>query len=182
MAGEQSDSPDRTAVPDNEIRDELPQDLDITAIEEPYVFPNNNRRKVPGYLYLFIAAACLAAWLFLRTEDSVLINGGMLFAAVVLGVFGAFHLIAGWNLDVDEEQALVEATKAVGFPIGHASAQMGWRGYLSRPTWRVLCYSADSPPSMRGLVLVDGVNGEVVDQIVERNPEDWSEFVDLTDG
>jgi hypothetical protein len=46
----------------------------------------------------------------------------------------------------------------------------------SRPTWRILVYSADDPPTKRGLVLVDGVDGSVVDQIVEDNPEDWSEF------
>ena len=49
------------------------------------------------------------------------------------------------------------ATRQVGFPVGHASAQMGWRGLLSRPTWRILLYSADDPPEKRGLVLVDGV-------------------------
>jgi hypothetical protein len=51
---------------------------------------------------------------------------------------------------------------------------MGWRGLLSRPTWRVLVYSADDPPEKRGLVLVDGVDGSIVEWLVEDNPEDWS--------
>ena len=48
----------------------------------------------------------------------------------------------------------------------------------SRPTWRILLYSNDEPPAKRGLVLVDGVQGDVVDFFVEDNPEDWSEFAD----
>ena len=68
------------------------------------------------------------------------------------------------------------ASRAVGFPVGHASAQMGWRGLLSRPTWRILLYSAENPPAPRGLVLVDGVDGEIVQHFVEDNPEDWSEL------
>jgi hypothetical protein len=44
----------------------------------------------------------------------------------------------------------------------------------SRPTWRVLVYSAESPPHQRGLVLVDAVDGQVLEQLVEANPEtDW---------
>jgi hypothetical protein len=77
-----------------------------------------------------------------------------------------------------ERDALVAATRVVGFPVGHASAQMGWRGLLSRPTWRILLYSADDPPTRRGLVLVDGVDGGIVDWFVEDNPEDWSQFAD----
>ncbi len=41
----------------------------------------------------------------------------------------------------------------------------------SRPTWRVLCYSAEDPPAQRGLVLVDAIDGEVVQFFVEANPE-----------
>jgi hypothetical protein len=53
---------------------------------------------------------------------------------------------------------------------------MVWRGWLSRPTWRILLYSAENPPSRRGIVLVDGVGGGVLEWFVEDNPEDWSEF------
>ena len=62
-----------------------------------------------------------------------------------------------WHLDVDERDALVAATREVGFAVGHASAQLGWRGLRSRPTWKILVYSAEEPPLKRGLVLVDGV-------------------------
>ena len=104
----------------------------------------------------------------------MLVNTGVLVAAVVLALIGVYSFVAGWNLDVDESDALVAATRQVGFPVGHASAQMGWRGLLSRPTWRILLYSADDPPEKRGLVLVDGVDGSIVEWFVEDNPEDWS--------
>ena len=61
----------------------------------------------------------------------------------------------------------------VGFPVGHASAQQVWHGLRSRPTWRVLCYSAEEPPDRRGLVLVDAVDGRVLEHLVESNPERW---------
>jgi hypothetical protein len=104
----------------------------------------------------------------------VLVNGGFLAAAGLLALVGVYSIVAGWNLDVDERDALVLAVAEVGFPVGHASAQLGWRGLLSRPTWRILLYSAEDPPTKRGLMLVDGVNGEIVEGFVEDNPEDWS--------
>jgi hypothetical protein len=165
---------DAGKVNDADHVDELPEDLDAAGYVGPYLFPNNNRRRIPGYLYLATAAACVAVWALV--DDSPYVNGGFLLAAALLTVVGVYSLVSGWNLDVDEQDALVAATRAVGFPVGHASAQMGWRGLLSRPTWRILLYSADTPPAKRGLVLVDGVDGEIVQHFVEDNPEDWSEL------
>jgi hypothetical protein len=156
--------------------DVLPEDLDITGLVGPYTFPNINRRRVPGMLYLAIALACFVLWVVNRGDDHVLVNSGFLVVAVFLGLVGAYHVVAGWNLDVTDTDALVAAVKRVGFPVGHASAQLGWRGLLSRPTWRILLYSAEDPPARRGLVLVDGVDGSVLAELVEENPEDWSEL------
>ena len=163
------------AVDDADVRDVLPEDLNVSEFVGPYVFPNNNRRRVPGYLYLLIGFGCLAAW-FVGGSDGVLVNDGFLFAGVSLILVGAYHLLAGWNLDVDERDALVAATERVAFPVGHASAQLGWRGLASRPTWRILLYSAENPPTRRGLVLVDGVDAEIVAAFTEDNPEDWSDL------
>jgi hypothetical protein len=160
---------------DDEVTDALPEDLNASEWVGPYVFPNNNRRRVPGYLYLGVGAACFAAWA-LAGADAVLVNDGFLFAGVLLVLLGAYHLLAGFDLDVDERDALVGATRQVGFAVGHASAQLGWRGLRSRPTWRILLYSAEDPPAKRGLVLVDGVDGEIVAHFVEDNPEDWSDL------
>jgi len=162
-------------VGDADVRDELPEDLNVSEFVGPYVFPNNNRRRVPGYLYLVIGVSCIALWAVTK-PDAVLVNVGYLWAGGALILIGAYHLVAGWNLDVDERDALVAATERVGFPVGHASAQLGWRGLASRPTWRILVYSAENPPTRRGLVLVDGVDGEIVAWFTEENPEDWSDL------
>jgi hypothetical protein len=162
------------ALSDEDIRDALPEDLDAAGYVGPYLFPNNNRRRIPGILYLVIAAGCVALYLVTKGHNPVLVNGGYVAAAIGLTLVGAYSIVAGWNLDVDERDALVVATGKVGFPVGHASAQMGWRGVLSRPTWRILLYSAEDPPERRGLVLIDGVDGSVVEWFVEENPEDWS--------
>jgi hypothetical protein len=156
-------------------RDELPADLDVSQYVGPYTFPDIKRRRIPGYLYLASAAALFALWLT-RHDGGVLVNDGFLVAAIGLALLGAYHVRAGWPLAVRETDALAAASAEIGFPVGHASAQLGWRGVLSRPTWRILLYSAENPPAKRGLVFVDGVDGGVVDHIVEDNPEDWSQY------
>jgi hypothetical protein len=162
-------APERDAVPDD-VRDELPDDLDPSNFVGAYEFPDNSRRRIPGYLYLALAAICLVLYL---TLDSVLVNGGLAWAAVILGAVGLFSISSGWRMQVDEKQVLVAAQQAVGFPVGHAAAQQVWHGLRSRPTWRVLCYSAEEPPDQRGLVLVDAVDGRVLQHMVEDNPEQW---------
>ncbi len=171
----QGDAPDEELP---EAGDALPDDLDVSTFVGPYQFPNNNRRRIPGYIYLGLGALCVAVWGFTRGGDPVLVNDGVLYAGIALVLVAGYHFLAGVSLELDEKDALVGATHAVGFPVGHASAQMGWRGLRSRPTWRVLLYSADDPPTKRGLVLLDGVDGEVIDQFVEDNPEDWTQFDD----
>ncbi len=157
--------------------DELPADLQPDRVDhDEYIFPNNNRRRIPGLLYLALALVLIVVYLV--RGEGVFVNAGYLGVALLLGLFGLYSLVAGWNLDVDERDALVSAIDAVGFPVGHASAQMGWRGWLSRPIWRILLYSADDPPSQRGFAIVDGVDGRVIESFVESNPEDWTELVD----
>jgi hypothetical protein len=163
-------------VGNEEIRDALPDDLDAAGFVGPYQFPDNSRRRIPGVLYLVIAGLCLLVWFLTRDTDPVLVNDGFLLAAALLGAVGLFSITSGWRMHVDEKQALVVATATVGFPVGHASAQQVWRGLRSRPTWRILAYSVENPPRRRALVLVDAVDGHVVEHLVEENPEhDWSE-------
>jgi hypothetical protein len=162
-------------VGDEDVRDTLPADLDASGFVGPYLFPNNSRRRIPGVVYVVMGVGCVVLWL-LRGDGGTLVNAGTGIAGVVLVLVGLYHLQAGWDLAHDENDALVSATRAVGFPVGHASAQLGWRGVRSRPTWRILLYSNESPPSKRGLVLVDGVDGAIVDTYVEANPEDWSAY------
>jgi hypothetical protein len=154
--------------------DSLPHELDVTAYVGPYTFPDIRRRRWPALIYLVTAVGCLALWASHRGSGHVLVNSGFLAVAIGLTLVAAYHLAAAWPLAIKETDALVAATREVGFPVGHASAQLGWRGLRSRPTWRILLYSAEDPPSQRGLVLVDAVDGEVLDHFVEANPEDWS--------
>ncbi|MBM3683707.1 MAG: hypothetical protein FJW83_04050 [Actinobacteria bacterium] len=154
--------------------DVLPADLQPALVTGPYLFPNNSRRRIPAVLYL-ICAAALAA-LVVTGADSPAVNGGLVAAAVLFGVLGVYSLAAGGDLRVDDHDALVAAGVAAGFAVGPASIQLGWRGVLARPTWRILLYSDELPrPTRRALVLVDGFDGTVVDAIVEDNPEDWSD-------
>jgi len=170
-----ADEPAAPDAPAGEVRDALPEDLDVSGFVGPYQFPDNSRRRYPGVLYLVIAALCLVLWLARGGDDAVLVNGGFLLAAILLAAAGVMSLTSGWRMHVDEKDALVAASKAVGFAVGHASAQLAWRGLRSRPTWRILCYSAEEPPRRRAFVLVDAVDGGIVGQIVEENPEDWQE-------
>ena len=158
-------------VSDAEVRDALPEDLDARGLVGPYVFPDNDRRRIPGMIYLLLAATTVVVTML--SEGSPLVDGGLYVGAAGLALLGAYHLQAGWSLGTDEADALVAAVREVGFPVGHASAQMAWRGLRSRPTWRVLVYSNESPPEQRGLVFVDGVDGSVVASHTELNPEDW---------
>jgi len=156
-----------------EHRDELPADLDVTAYDGMYTFPDIRRRRSPGIAYLVFAVVFGTLWA-IGGGDGVLVNNGFLAGAIALGLVGLYHLAAAWPLAVGDTEALLAAASEVGFPVGHASAQLGWRGLRSRPTWRILLYSSEDPPTQRGLVLVDGVDGEVLDHFVEDNPEDWS--------
>jgi len=160
---------------DEHVSDELPEELDASKFVGPYMFPNNNRRRVPAVLYMLMGGVAVVVWALTRDGNPVLVNGGILAGGIALIVFGLYSYQAGFDLEVDERDALVAATRAVGFPVGHASAQLGWRGVRSKPTWRILVYSNDDPPAQRGLVLVDGVNGDVLEHFVEDNPEDWTE-------
>lgn len=155
---------------DGEIRDQLPGDLDASAFVGPYQFPDNSRRRWPAAIYFVVSAACWVSWF--AAPDSALVNDGFAWAGALLAVFAAYVVSSSWRMTVDEAGALVRASAAAGFAVGHASAQQVWRGMRSRPTWRVLCYSSENPPATRALVLIDAIDGTLVEALVEANPED----------
>jgi hypothetical protein len=146
--------------------DQLPEELDVT-VARPYQVPDIARRRLGAVTVLVVAGLSAAGF-------AASGNSGLLVAAVVLGVVAAYQWACAWPRRVDETAALAAAAGAVGFPVGHASAQLAWRGLRSRPTWRVLLYSADEPPSKRGLVELDAVDGRVLGHYSEDNPEDWT--------
>jgi hypothetical protein len=166
---EPTEREDDDQTPNEQEGDDLPEELDVTAFVGPYVFPDIRRRRIAGALYVIVGAGAL--WAGLASG-----NGGLLLGAGLLLVIAVYHYVAGWHLEVDQTEALAVASRTVGFPVGHASAQLAWRGLLSRPAWRILVYSADEPPSIRGLVELDAVDGRVLGEYTERNPEDWSDL------
>ena len=167
--GDNGERPEHDDNDGEAYSDELPEDLDITAYVGPYEFPDIRRRRIAGTIYAVIAAVCV--WAAVSSG-----NEGFALAAVLLGLTAVYHFVAGWPLRVDQTEALATASRTVGFPVGHASAQLAWRGLRSRPTWRILVYSADEPPSIRGLVELDAVDGAVLGEYTEDNPEDWTQY------
>lgn len=151
--------------------DVLPADLNAVDSVRPFRFPDNSRRRIPGAIYLVGGVGTLA---ISAVSESAYVNSGVALGGVLLVVFGLHSIASGWSMTVDEQDALARASEAVGFAVGHASAQQVWRGLRSRPTWRVLCYSAEEPPTRRGLVLVDAIDGSVVQSLVEDADESWS--------
>jgi hypothetical protein len=154
---------------DDHAGDALPEELDVTAYVGPYLFPDIKRRRIAGAINGAFGVVGIGTGL---ASD----NDGLLYGGIVLVVIAIYHFIAGWHLAVDQTEALAAASRAAGFPVGHASAQLAWRGLRSRPSWRILVYSDDAPPTMRGLVEVDGVDAHILGQYTEPNPEDWSEY------
>jgi hypothetical protein len=163
MADERAD--DRA----DDYRDELPGELDVTGYVGPYLFPTMQRRRIPAAMYLVLAAVSLLGY----AQSS---NGGLLAAAIVLALIALYHYASAWPSNVDQTEALLIASRTVGFAVGHSSAQLAWHGLRARPVWRILLYSADEPPAMRGLVQVDAVDGTVMGEYTEPNPEDWSKY------
>jgi hypothetical protein len=127
------------------------------------------RRRIPATMYLVLALLCLGGY-------ALSSNTGLLAAAIVLALVAAYHYACAWPLNIDQTEALLIASRTVGFAVGHSSAQLAWHGLRARPVWRILLYSADAPPTMRGLVQVDAVDGTVMGEYTEPNPEDWSKY------
>lgn len=141
----------------------MPDDLDANVLG-PYEVPDPVRRRRAGVVY-FVAAAVTAIGVVLGLPTGMWIIVGV-FVAI-----GVYHFVAGHHLAVKDHQALTIANKATEFPVGHASAVLGFDGFTARPIWNVLVFSADEPPSKRGLVRVDGRSGAIVETYTEAVPQ-----------
>jgi len=151
-------------IPDDVARAAgMPEDLDSTVVG-PYAFPSPRRRRNAAAVYLL--GAGLAAWGALGG-----LAAGLWVIAGVLAAMAVWNLLTAWPLGVGDSAALELANRATEFSVGHASAAVGFDGWRSRPVWNVLVFSADDPPSRRGLVRIDGVDGRVIESYVEENPD-----------
>ena len=137
----------------------VPEDLDAN-LAGPYDFPSPTRRRTSGFV--FLAGALLAL-----LGAALGLPAGLYVMAGALGLIGLYHFVASWEMGSTAEQALAAAGPEVSFPVGHASAAVTFEGWRSKPVWHVLVYSADDPPSIRGLVRVDAVTGGVLGKAYE---------------
>lgn len=144
----------RIEIPAEVAADEaVPHDLDATQ-HDPYTIPST-RRRLRGTVVYGVAAVLAGV-------------AGLWFVAALFTLAALWHALASWTIEVLDPQALEMATREVQFPVGHASAVVGFDGIRARPVWNVLVFSADDPPTQRGLVRVDAVDGHVVESFTER--------------
>jgi len=153
-----------TDQPIAQHHDQLPADLDAHGYVGPYLFPDNSRRR---YLAgaLAVVGGLLVLWWSLARDTSAIVNDGTLAVGVGLLIVALYITVTSASMKVREIDALKIALRQLDFGAGPASAQMGWRGFLSRPTWRILVFSPETPPLQQGFVLVDALDGSVVSVI-----------------
>ncbi|HEX5631496.1 MAG TPA: hypothetical protein VFY15_07535 [Acidimicrobiia bacterium] len=137
----------------------VPEELDAGAAR-PFVMPSTRRRRIAGWILLGAATLELGI-VAIGGARGLLVMAGFLVAA------GAWCLMAAWPIRVEDHAALAAAGARIGFPVGHASAMVGFKGWRSRPVWNVLLFSADEPPTRRALVMVDAVSGQVLGEYEE---------------
>ena len=125
-------------------------------------------KKLPGVKGIEVPEEVAAAEGLPDDLDASLLGP---YTVVALAAIGAYHFISAFDLAVADTEALRLANQATEFPVGHASASVGFEGWRARPVWNILVFSAEDPPARRGLVRVDGVSGDVRDVLVEENPE-----------
>lgn len=137
----------------------VPGDLDATQ-RQPYTIPSTRRRRTAAVVYMIGAAI---------GAGSVLVGlpAGMFVIVAAMVVVAIWHLASAWRIEILDPEALETANRATEFAVGHASGAVGFDGWRARPIWNVLVFSADDPPSQRGLVRVDAVDGHVVEMYTE---------------
>ena len=138
-----------------ETKDELPQDLDITKYVGPYQFPSPKKRKTASFSIAAVSLFCI----LLGFNSG---NNSMIFGGIAFLVVAAIFFAAAWPLNVNDLKALTTAASQAPFSVGHASAQLCFTGWASKPRWRVVVFSTDEPPSQRGMVEIDAVSKEIV--------------------
>lgn len=130
----------------------IEEELDSNVLT-PFLFPSPMLRRASGWV-LLVGGVITA----------VSFEGGWIPALGFLAL-AVWQFASSWPLNIDEHGALGLAGQAVDFPVGHASAAVTFKGIRSRPRWAVILYSATDPPDRRGLVVVDAVSGDVVEDV-----------------
>lgn len=141
----------------------LPDDLNADVLG-PYTVPSLTRRRQAGMYYL--AGALVTA-----VAAATSLPDGLYVFAALMALIGAYHFASAWDIEVSDADALDRANQEIGFPVGHASAAVSFDGWRAKPVWNVLVFSADDPPSERGLVRIDALDGTVKETLREANTD-----------
>ena len=139
---------------DDHVNDELPDDLDVTKYVGPYQFPSPYKRKTAAYFIVAIALVTIAMGIYSG-------NLSLIVAGIVSVIIGSLFFALGWELNAKDLEALTLAASQAPFSVGHASAQLCFVGWASKPSWRVVVFSSDDPPTQRGLVEIDAVSKKI---------------------
>ena len=135
----------------------VPDDLD-SGRPGQYRFPSPVRRVIGARIY--VAAGFLAVLGALAN-----LGTGLWVMALGLAAMSYVHYRTAWSPGIRQEQALHMAAILSPFPVGHASAALGFVGLRSRPVWNLVLYSAEDPPRSRALVRLDAVSGRQMDEV-----------------
>ena len=135
----------------------VPDDLDSGQLG-PYQFPSPARRRIGARVYL--GAGLVAVFGALAN-----LGAGLWAVAIGLMTLAYVHYRTAWPLAIGQDQALDTAAALSPFPVGHASAALGFVGGRARPVWNLILYSAENPPRSRALVRLDAVSGRQFDEV-----------------
>lgn len=141
-----------------------------------YVFPNTAQRRYTAWGLAIVGVLAIATAIIGRGSIIIATNG-LLVGGVILCSIAAYFFASAFKMAFDQGEALIIATREIGFAVGHASAVLGWRGLRARPAWRILLYSVEDPPRRRGLVELDAITGAILGAYSEDNPEDWDSLL-----
>lgn len=138
---------------ERDLADEIAIEEELDAnVEGEYRFPAPTRRRIAGWVYVVAGVI-----------SGLTIPDGGWWVAFGFAALAIWQFLSAWPLNVDEREAMTRAAAMVDFPIGHSSASVRFTGWRSRPRWSVVMYAATEPPDQRALVLVDAVDGAVVE-------------------
>lgn len=137
---------------ERDLADQIAIEEELDAnVEGEYRFPSPARRRISGWIFVIAGAVSAVAF-----------DGGWI-PAIGFIILAGWQFSSSWPLNADEHEAMTTAAAAVDFPIGHSSASIRFHGWRSRPRWSVMLYSVTEPPDRRGLVVVDAVDGSIVE-------------------
>lgn len=121
----------------------------------PFRVLDTRKRRSAAVVYLIGAA--------LAGLVAVGVSLPMVWATTVAPLVGLAlcQVVCAWNMGVKDADAIRIASGVVTFPVGHASATLGYRGWLARPVWQVLVFADGAAPDKQGLVTVDAIDGDV---------------------